>query len=634
MLRRLRLRYEQSLQGVVQLELGLVLRPAAVQNAVGLSLRLPNLPESSLPAGTTIVQAYEHAQQELLILGEPGAGKSTFLVALAQHLVEQAEHDTTQLLPLIVPLSTWATKRGPLHTWLAEQIALIYDIPRVLIQQWVDAGFVLPLLDGLDEMEEAARADCIAAINAYHRDALHALQPLVVCSRTDEYQRASQRERLALHAAMILQPLSLTQIKNRLVAVGKPMAALRKALQQNATLQELATTPLMLQALILTYHDVPIKAFPQEAVRLQQQVWTDYIAHMVECKGNAKRYPLPQIIAWLHWLAQRMREQDQTIFYLEFLQVDWLPHEKSLFYPWSLGLCGGLVVGLFFGLLVSLVGGLLSGLVFGLVFWLLSGLVIVLSLLVKRAAKIQVVETFTWSWQAVRGILFFWLFIGLISGLLFGLHGGLVFGLRVGPLGGLFSGLFGGLLVGVLHGLVGGLKIHQLIDRSRFSPNEGVRRSITNGLVIGLVVGLLSGLSGGLLGALFGELVFWRRNMPIGVLLVGLPFGSSSELVAELAFGLLGALLSGLVGSLVGGLAGGLDAAIQHYTLRFQLWQSHLFPLKAVSFLEDATARILLKRVGSGYSFIHRQLLDYFADLEKPLSAAPSDTLSPPPPAV
>ncbi len=103
MLRRLRLRYEQmlaqSLQGVVQLELGLISRPAAVQNAVGLSLRLPDQPDQPLPPHTSISEAYELAQHELLILGEPGAGKSTLLLELALHLVKQAEQDATQPLP-------------------------------------------------------------------------------------------------------------------------------------------------------------------------------------------------------------------------------------------------------------------------------------------------------------------------------------------------------------------------------------------------------------------------------------------------------------------------------------------------------------------------------------------------------
>ncbi len=161
MLRRLRLRYEQmlaqSLQGVVQVELDLASRSAAVQNAASLSFRLPDQPEQPLPPHTSIREAYELAQQELLILGEPGAGKSTLLLELAHHLIERAEQDTIQPLPVLLPLSSWATNRRFLHGWLVEQMALLYNVPRSLSHQWLQTKQLLPLLDGLDEMEASAR---------------------------------------------------------------------------------------------------------------------------------------------------------------------------------------------------------------------------------------------------------------------------------------------------------------------------------------------------------------------------------------------------------------------------------------------------------------------------------------------
>ncbi len=122
MLQRLRYSYgelmAQSLQGFAWLELGLAHRPNAVQNAATLLLRQSNQPERMLPSGTSIVQVYEEAKQELLILGEPGTGKSTLLLQLAQHLVEQAEQDRTNPLPAIIPLSSWAVKRPRMEDWL------------------------------------------------------------------------------------------------------------------------------------------------------------------------------------------------------------------------------------------------------------------------------------------------------------------------------------------------------------------------------------------------------------------------------------------------------------------------------------------------------------------------------------
>jgi len=559
MLRRLRLRYEQllaqSLQGAVQMELGLASKPAAVQNAVGLSLRLPDQPEQALPLHTSISEAYELAQHELLILGEPGAGKSTLLLELAHYLIERAEQDATQPLPVLLPLSSWATNRRPLQEWMAEQFVLLYDVPRSLSQQWLQARQLLPLLDGLDEMEDSARAACIAAINTYHREHL---QSLGVCSRTNEYEAAATRERLALHTAIIVQPLSKEQIDIHLASIGKPLAALRTALRKNDVLRELAKTPLMLQVLMLTYHGTSVRELSHKEAQLREQIWADYVQRMVSRKGDVKRYPLHVTITWLGWLARQMREHNQTIFSLEQLQPDWLPQGRRAFYQWGVGLVVGLAGGLVVGLADGLVGGLLVGLVGGLVGGLFGGLVGGLT------TEIKPVEVLTWSWKGLR--------VGLFGGLAFGL----------------FGGLFGGLIVGLAGGLAGGFSGKQLTERDTLSPNEGIRRSVKNGLF------------GGLAGGLVGWLAF--------------------VLVGELAF----VLAFVLVGGLAGGLAFGLGAAVQHYILCFWLWYTHAFPLKAVPFLEDATMRILLRRVGGGYSFIHRLLLEYFADLDT--QASPTST--------
>jgi hypothetical protein len=39
-------------------------------------------------------------------------------------------------------------------------------------------------------------------------------------------------------------------------------------------------------------------------------------------------------------------------------------------------------------------------------------------------------------------------------------------------------------------------------------------------------------------------------------------------------------------------------------------------PLNLVRFLDHAISRILLRKVGGGYIFVHRMLLEYFASLE------------------
>lgn len=603
-LRRLRLQYEQmlaqSLQGAVQIELGLASRPAAIQHAASLALRLPDQPEQLLPEHTSIVQAYELAGQELLILGEPGAGKSTLLLELAHQLVEQAEADATQPLPMVLPLSSWATTRPTLQEWLIEQVTLLYDVPRRLSQHWIQAEVMLPLLDGLDEMEEGARPDCIAAINTYHREHPH---PLVVCSRTTEYNMAARRERLLLQGAVVVQPLTSEQVDTHLATLGKPVAALRAALKKNSLLVELAATPLMLQILLLTYHGTPLRQLSQKAAELQQQIWEAFVERMVTRKGDSQRYSLERTCSWLGWLAKQMRDRNQTIFFLEFLQPDVLPNREKNRYRQGNRLFVGLLFGLLSGLLFGLGNGLTAGLTAGLIVGPLFGLVF--GLVFRPEEKIKPAEMVIFSWKR---LLSWRLPSGLLSGLLVGLLLWLtseptfewVLGYEGGkPFFGPAVGVPFGPAVGLLLGLAGALERKQLPEWQIHTPNEGIKRSFKNGLVCLFLGGLFLG--------------------PAFVLLFGLLPSPTDQLVAVQILG----LAMGLALALFVGLTFGLFAVVQHYTLRFWLWRRGVFPFQAVSFLEDATARILLRRVGGGYSFSHRLLLEYFADLD-PLATASS----------
>jgi hypothetical protein len=61
-----------------------------------------------------------------------------------------------------------------------------------------------------------------------------------------------------------------------------------------------------------------------------------------------------------------------------------------------------------------------------------------------------------------------------------------------------------------------------------------------------------------------------------------------------------------------------LSSIIRRGVIRWLLARHRTFPFRAQAFLDDATTRILLRRVGGGYSFIHRRLQDYFASAAVP----------------
>src|SRR5450755_687675 len=322
---------DRSLHGITWMDLGLSSKPDAVRNASHLLFRLPQRDEQMLSPVSSILQAYEEAQEELLIMGAPGAGKSTLLLDLAVQLVERAVTDETDPLPVILPLSSWAVRRMPIASWLIEQLAYTYDVPRKLSERWVEQEHILPLLDGLDEMKDTARSACIAAINTYH--SAH-LTPLVVCSRQGAYEMVAVQQRLMLQSAVIVQPLTAEQIDTSLRMAGPVFSNLREVLHRYQAVRELATTPLMLSVLLLTYKETSLGIAARSGINLEQQVWTDYVARMVQQKGNEARYPLERTRHWLAWLAQQMLVHQQTIFYAEYMQADWLLSKQQRMVTW------------------------------------------------------------------------------------------------------------------------------------------------------------------------------------------------------------------------------------------------------------------------------------------------------------
>ena len=107
-----------------------------------------------LPSQTNIIEVFERKDvgRRLLILGEPGAGKTTSLLKLAAELITQARQDSPKLIPVIFELSAWKKDHQSIEQWLIEQLKDNYSIDFKVSQKWIKQNRILPLLDGLDEL--------------------------------------------------------------------------------------------------------------------------------------------------------------------------------------------------------------------------------------------------------------------------------------------------------------------------------------------------------------------------------------------------------------------------------------------------------------------------------------------------
>jgi hypothetical protein len=347
---------------------------------------------------------------------------------------------------------------------------------------------------------------------------------------------------------------------------------------------------------------------------------------------SGKPYPRSKTEHWLRWLAWQLVRTGEGTFFMERLQRDWLPRQR----PWRIRLVYSLTlgaVGACLGLAGMLVGGLVPLLASrlagrpddGLASWLsdgffgglIVGFVGLLVGLLDPSLKdpIKCAEKVKWSFHSLtvssNKLMVKFGILGLVFGLVLGLTAGLFtrqdLGLSRRLALGLVFGLGGGLIGGLFGRLSEGLSVSE-VDKPAV-PNEGIQRSGRNALVFGLVDGLIVCL------------IVWLA-VGLGVWLAiragiwAVPrsdAGFGGELTIALLGGLSVGLIFGLVFGLLGGLTAGGRAFLKHLILRRMLVQSGSAPWQYVQFLDQAAERILLRKVGDGYVFIHRMLMEYFA---------------------
>lgn len=572
-----------------------------------------------VPAGEQTYRIFHRDDigERLLILGEPGAGKTTELLIVAQRLVEEAIENDSSPVPILFELSSW-TPDTPILEWLGKQLYQAYGVSKQLAEklahQWVQQNQILLLLDGLDELGQSSQVACIAALEDFL--ASHGALSALVCCRREEYEQGG-RQLQQLKGAVYLQSLEPAQIRQYLKDLDRE--PLWKQIQGQSELLALAQRPLFLTMLVVAYQG--------QQIRDGAALFDAYIQKQLHDPNHQGTYrpgkgkTTEQTLHYLVWLARQLEQRSETEFLIENLQPDWLEFNRQrLTYRLIVGLINGLMIGLINGVIYGLMTGLLGELIFGM--------------------KGSLVD-------------------GLMVGLLFGLSGGLIFGLSVGLSGGLTEGLnkiaskspmerphpsyviiFG--LMDGLSKIVPKAKL-ELSPRgpsvviSMFGASFGLIGMLKGGLLNGLIHGLVGGLSGGLVFSLVGGMIFRLDDEAIEKKLVpnqgirksrrnGLIFGSSFGLLGGLSGGLIsgssGGLAFGLVSGLCGGLIFGLSSAIQHFILRILLTKNSHAPWNYEKFLEHVTRHRFIQRTGGRYRFVHDLLRQHFAQTTPQQQAA------------
>jgi len=565
--------YENLPQGAT--DLGVSVQPDAV-------LRHDDYGDYTLPdSSRDIGDIFGKVNGQLLILGDPGSGKTVLLLQLAERLIAQAQHDSNQPMPAVFNLSSWGQKQPPFDEWLVGELKLGYGVPKKTAQDWIENSRLTLLLDGLDEialssafmpgadtdtLEDRAvelRSACIEAINKFQKQ--YPKVDIVVCSRIKDYDALTAK--LDLNSAILLHPLSDVQI-NDFLADGDTQG-IRDLLKADTVAQDMARSPFLLTLMKEAYDGLPYEDTPFNQLKLDNPTETTRRDHLLEKYAEqhikpdaAGKYTEKNIRHWLSWLAWQMMEHQTSLFYIEDLQPDWANTTSNSRYIAIILLSMGTIGVFTFGL----ANGVLLGFLFGCILVMIARLRI-------NIQEIEFAENLTFSLLAiVRGLIIIFMFAFLIEN---SENNGSEFDLLYVLLS---------LMVWLIIEVTFGLKTESGINL-RLKPNVGFLQSAKNGIPRALLIGIISGIIGSVIFTVYGGLDD------------GIKGGWTISLIAGLTIWLVG---------------GGL-ASIQHFALRNILASEGVIPRwRYDKFLDHCADLGLLRKVGGGYIFRHRWLLEYF----------------------
>jgi hypothetical protein len=579
----------------------------------------------------------------LVVLGEPGAGKTMLMVRLVLDLL--ARRSSGGRVPVLVSAASWNPSGQDLRAWLADQLSIGYpgltapgppgSVGATRVEALLGEGFILPILDGLDEIPDAVRGPAIARIN----DAVQPGEHLVITSRTTPYQDAVRpvgglEVTLRGAAGITLAALDADVAGSYLrrdaggpsrEALWDPVLA---ALSTASALARVLSTPLMVGLARAIYNPRPGEhagALPDPAESctlpddkaIESHLFDAFIPAAYRASGTARRGPwsVGQAERWFRFLARHLEHTVSTPDFAWWQLARAMP--RRVF---------ATTVGVAAAILFSVPLSGLYGLSAPAPSWSQAGPV-ALGLVCGFASGVVAWRHDRRARRPSRGMRWSPGNRALRRGLLVGV-GGIASGTVVGVLAGVvrpwsFSVVL--VLWMVIVGLALGLgsvlrlsvqEIPGEISSAR-SPRAVLASDRRTALIFGLVTSLVVGLTVGLLiGPLFA-LLFSAYALH-DMLIEGLGWGfslqfwldTSAESIRRFSVSdVLGAGLPlGITVAVVTGFAAGRSAWPRWVLTRAWLALHGRLPWRLMAFLADAHRRGVLRQVGAVYQFRHIEL--------------------------
>ena len=566
-----------------------------------------------------IVDYYRRLRpQRMVISGAAGSGKTVLAIELMLGLLKDRPADVPVPVRMsAASLDTSRPARSAVMEWITEHLTQAYKLPEAAARELVAARMVLPVLDGLDEMDSAeapayaSRAgQAIRACNAYLDGQQKAA--MVLTCRISQYQALEQAHEWVRDAARIqVLPVGVPAARRFLAARATDerrwQPILDRMQESGNLLAQAMSTPwrLTVAAAVYDQRDPATGKYLQDTADLispamdTEEKIRDHLLGLYILAAIAVHdspYPADHVQHWLAVLARYLHANTASatraaavIAERPLSGTDLVLHEL-----WPLAghrlprvITAGVMalIGLSTTALLliplTLNGFQLREIIFPVLTFIgTTGLTLVAgdAWPIPRLISLQQMKTRS----GLRNVA-----IGLATGLVMGLVMGFALGLAVG------------LALGLAVGLAVGLMTGSFVNTNKYSiaePRGIVRRELVGGLEIGLGAAFVIGA--------------------VAAVLVGVMLG--------VVFGLLAGLELGCMVGILG---------IRYITLLIcsRRWTAHWLPWRLGKFTNWCYQAGLFRIAGIGYQFRHKELLDYLTSdsAVNPLTSSSNTTIFP-----
>jgi DNA polymerase III delta prime subunit len=292
--------------------------------------------ESSAGDFNRLFEKFNDELKRLLIIGEPGSGKTVLMLKFAAELLKKAETDPHCSIPIMLDLATWNDSSQSFEHWLGENflyIAREIGYSKSPAKEILKNNNYILLLDGLDEVEEKYRVVLLESLTSYltgSRKKKRTKDPdVILCCRRVDYGQINANA--PVRSTIVIKPLSgeilLKSLREITAISGKgPANKLIKVIEEEVNVPAILTSAFNVQITLSLMTDLQIDP---RRFKSQKDLVMCYLEKQIQSTSN--HHNVTDSRRWLQFLAMKIEQSDKkSNFELTDIKLEWTSYTLIL----------------------------------------------------------------------------------------------------------------------------------------------------------------------------------------------------------------------------------------------------------------------------------------------------------------